>query len=143
MKERLLLVEDDRINLKLLTHMLKPYNYQLLTAMSGKEALEMVEQHDPDLILLDIRLPDINGYEICERLKSDQKTKDIPIIVTTAFAHQEYREKAFALGADEFITKPYLLDSVVERIEKQLTIAKAGPGPDRKIKEPAFSEETQ
>ena len=124
MKERLVLVEDDSLNLKLLTCILEPCGYQLFTAMSGNEALKIVEKYEPDLILLDIRLPDISGYEICEKLQAQEKTKLIPIIFTSAMAQKENRIKGLALGAADYITKPYYKEEVILRIENRLKLSR-------------------
>lgn len=122
MNERLLLVEDDRTNLKLLTYILKPYGYHLLTARNGVEALKIIAKHEPDLILLDVRLPDINGFEICHQLKSNKRTEHIPIIFVSALAQEVYRLQGLELGAADYITKPFDRDDLIRRVSRQLEL---------------------
>ena len=125
MNERLLIVEDDESNRKLLTYILEPYGYKVHQAINGEQALTIINEHKPDLVLMDIRLPDINGFEVCERMKSREETRDIPVIFTTALAMREHRVKGFELGAADFITKPYYREEIILRIENRLKLSRA------------------
>ncbi len=112
----ILIVDDEKTNLKLLSAMLAPEGYRIITAESGKKALELVKEEDPDIILLDIMMPEMDGYEVCKRLKSDKETRIIPIIMVTALTDKKDKIKAAESGADEFISKP------VDRTELQVRV---------------------
>jgi len=119
-----LLVEDDPTNLKLLTYILRPCGYQLYTAKGGNQALEIVEKHRPDLILLDIRLPDIDGFQVFKKLKAQEETKGIPIIFVSALAQKKYRVKGLSLGAADYIVKPYMKEDIIVSIKEILKLRK-------------------
>lgn len=119
-----ILVADDEIHIRtLLKITLEMVGYEVDVAQDGQEALEMIEAHPYDLLLLDIKMPKLNGWQVCERIKIDEKTKHIPIIMVTAFGQREARQRSLELGADEFIAKPFetpmLLDCVQKLINKQ------------------------
>ncbi len=122
MKERLLVVEDDTTNRELLKQILESYGYETLIAVCGEEALKMAKENQPDLILLDIRLPDICGFDVCQQLKSHNNTKHIPVIFTTALTQMKDRIKGLGLGAADFITKPYYKEEVFLRIKNHLKL---------------------
>ena len=104
---RILIVDDERQNIKVLTEFLRP-NYKIMAAKNGEQALKAaLGSNQPDLILLDIMMPDIDGYEVCKRLKLDPKTMHIPIIFVTALGASEDEAKGFELGAVDYITKPF------------------------------------
>lgn len=119
-----MLVEDDPTNLKLLTYILRPCGYQLYTAKGGNQALEIVEKHRPDLILLDIRLPDIDGFQVFKKLKAQEETKGIPIIFVSALAQKKYRVKGLSLGAADYIVKPYMKEDIIVSIKEILKLRK-------------------
>ena len=104
--KKILVVDDDELNVKLLSALLLPKGYEVITAFNGKEAIEKVQERHPDLILLDIMMPGIDGYEVTSRLKADPLTEDIPIILITALTGEDDKKKGLAAGADEFINKP-------------------------------------
>jgi signal transduction histidine kinase len=110
----ILVVDDDEFNLKLLKRMLELEGHAVRIAASGEDALVSVEEQLPDLILLDIMMPGINGYEVAHRLKADARTRSIPIIMITALEDRESRLKGLEAGAEEFLTKP------VKRAELQV-----------------------
>lgn len=120
----ILLVDDSEINRKLITEMLSQHGYRVHIAEDGIQALQGLRDCKPDLILLDIRMPEMDGYEFCQILKSDNETKDIPIIFFSSITKISEKIKAFSMGAADFITKPIQSVEVVVRIEYQLKLAK-------------------
>lgn len=121
-----ILVVDDLIeNLELLRSILGDERTRVFTASNGKDALRLVKDNPPDLILLDIKMPDMDGYEVCRRLKNNQSTSDIPIIFISAIVEDLDMIKAFNLGAVDFISKPYRAGVVRARVKIQLSHYKA------------------
>jgi len=104
--ERILLAEDNPQNRRLAQFLLRSHGYTVYEAVSGPEAIELARIHSPQLILMDLRLPGLDGYEVTKMLKGDDRTKQIPIIALTAFAMEGDREKALQAGCDGYITKP-------------------------------------
>lgn len=105
-KPKILVVDDEEKNLKLMGAILKNYNYDYETARNGREALEKTKEISPDLIFLDIMMPEMDGYEVCRRLKEDPSTQHIPIVMVTALADRESRLKGLEVCANDFLTKP-------------------------------------
>jgi len=105
-EDRVLLVDDNTTNLQLLHETLDGLGYNLLIAKNGQTALSIAQKAVPSLILLDIMMPEIDGYEVCRRLKADKNTAHIPIIFITALADEEDEAKGLGLGAVDYITKP-------------------------------------
>jgi len=122
-KSDLLLVDDNRENLRLLSAMLNDYGYKVRKALSGSLALRAVEIKQPDLILLDINMPHMNGYQVCEKLKSHRQTANIPVIFLSALYEVLYKVKAFEVGGVDYITKPFELQEVLVRVRNQLMIS--------------------
>jgi adenylate cyclase len=118
---RILVVDDTPQNIKLLEVLLTAQNYKVLTAASGEEALSVVAADEPDLVLLDIVMPGIDGYEVCRRLRSDAATRILPIVMVTASGGQE-KVKALDVGADDFITKPFDKSELLARVGSLLRI---------------------
>ncbi len=118
----ILIVDDLPDNIRFLSNFLLEQGYQVRKAINGKMALRAIETLMPDLILLDVNLPDINGYEICCQLKQDSATEGIPIIFLSAGNEAIDKVKAFQIGATDYITKPFYLEEVLVRIQTQLTI---------------------
>jgi CheY-like chemotaxis protein len=106
MAEKILLVDDDLDTLRLVGLMLQRQGYQIRAANNGLQALEMVQKDLPDLILLDVMMPDMDGYEVARRLRADARTSDIPIIMFTAKAQVDDKVMGFEAGADDYLTKP-------------------------------------
>lgn len=104
--------------------MLRFKGYMTQVAANGRKALEMVNEFDPDLILLDIMLPDIDGYDICRRLKADPETSDIPILIVSARTRREEIVNLLEIGANDYITKPFFLDEVIARVRTNLEAKK-------------------
>ena len=103
---RILIADDNHQNCELLDAYLAAEGYTIEMAYDGQQTLDRVAQTQPDLILLDIMMPRMSGYEVCERLKADKATRDIPIIMVTALAEMGDIERAVNAGADDFLTKP-------------------------------------
>jgi two-component system, cell cycle response regulator len=119
-KARILIVDDFPENLKLLAGMLDKQGYEVRSAVSGKIALESIAITLPDLILLDIVMPGIDGYQVCQILKKNQQTAEIPIIFLSGLDTETEKVKAFQLGAMDYIAKPFYLQEVVIRVKTQL-----------------------
>ena len=108
---RILVVDDLKENTDLLTNFLEPQGYEVIAALSGAEALRLVDQAPPDVVLLDLVMPEMDGYEVCQLLKENPRTRHIPIIVVSGLSEREANVKAIEAGADDFIVKPF--DSAV------------------------------
>ena len=117
----ILLVDDSPMNIDFLINSLSDL-YNLKIALNGKEALEAVSEQKPDLILLDIIMPEMDGYEVCSRLKKNSATSDIPIIFLTALTDIDQKSRGFELGAVDYITKPFHSAEVKLRVKNHLTI---------------------
>lgn len=115
---RILVVEDNELNLKLLADLLDFHGYSIVVAGLGESALDIASQQLPDLVLLDIQLPDISGTEVARRLKADQRTRAIPIIAVTAFAMSGDRANILASGCDEYVSKPIRLPEFLELVAR-------------------------
>ena len=120
MQKKILIVEDEESLLKLESILLTTKGYLVQGATTGLAALEAVAAEAPDLILLDIMLPELDGFEVCERIKKNPKTRHIPIILLTAKKTPEDLSRGEAVGADQYITKPFKSAMVMETIERLL-----------------------
>ncbi len=119
---RILVVDDEPRNIKLMDALLTPRGYVLRTASNGEEALQCVQQEQPDLILLDVMMPGIDGFEVCRRLKDDPETRLIPIVIMTALGSVEDRIQGIEAGADDFLTKPVNRDELLARLRTSLRL---------------------
>ena len=117
--KKILVVEDVDMNRELVVQLLED-NYQVIEAVNGQEGLELAEQERPDLILMDLSLPVMDGWEATRKLKSNEELKSIPIIALTAHAMVGDREKALAAGCDDYQTKPIDFPSLLRKIEALL-----------------------
>ena len=108
----ILAVDDDPDNLLLLAYILEPLGCGLLTATDGLSALRKAQAHQPDIILLDILMPYMDGTEVVTQLKNDAKTQRIPAIAVTALARQEDRERLIEAGFDDYLSKPYMIEDI-------------------------------
>lgn len=117
-KQKIMLVDDEFINRMLFKELLILYDYEVVTAPGGKEVLELIRQHNIDVILLDIFMPEMSGFEVCEILKNDPETNKIPIIMLTALADDRSRKQAFEAGAVGYLTKPVGIDKIIDEIER-------------------------
>jgi signal transduction histidine kinase len=118
----ILIVDDAPVNLQLLSQILSSQGYRIRAASSGTRALESVAANPPDLILLDVMMPGLSGYEVCERLKADKQTRDIPIIFISALDAIEDKLRAFASGGVDFVTKPFQAEEVLTRVSTHLDL---------------------
>ena len=119
---KILVVDDDERNVRVLNAMLNAEGYATVSAATGKEALQMAEKEIPGLILLDVMMPDMNGFEVVEKLKALPATCKIPIVMVTALDDRESRLYALQAGADEFISKPVDRTELSLRIKNILTL---------------------
>jgi two-component system, sensor histidine kinase and response regulator len=123
-RPKVMIIDDNLGSLRLLTELLADYNYDLMTFPRGDLALQAASHDMPDLILLDINMPDMDGFEVCERLKADPNLKDIPVIFITAMSDMEDKVKAFAIGGVDYVTKPFHYEEVLARIQTHLVLRK-------------------
>jgi signal transduction histidine kinase len=121
-KENILVVDDTPDNVRLLTAMLSEQGYKVRKALNGPMAITACQMVLPDLILLDINMPEMNGYEVCQQLKADEKTREVPVIFISALDDVLDKVKAFDAGGADYITKPFQRGEVLSRIESQLKL---------------------
>ncbi len=118
----ILIIDDNLNNIKLLERILLDLNYSVRVAVEGSSALRSIQLDQPDLILLDLKMPDMDGYEICERLKNNKETKNIPIIFISALDDIENKERALNAGGIDYITKPFQINEISTRIKAHFSI---------------------
>ena len=119
---RILLVDDNSTNLQVLYQVLEGKGYRLLAARSGRDAIAIAERAVPDLILLDVMMPDMDGFETCARLKSGARTRDCAIIFLSAVTEAREKVRGLELGAVDFVNKPFQAEEVLARVRTHLTI---------------------
>lgn len=119
---RVLVVDDDEQNVELLEAYLSEAGYQVLSALDGASAIEKVAAEEPDIILLDIMMPDISGYEVCRRLKGDPNTAGIPVLMVTALGALADIEKGIEAGTDDFLTKPVNRLELLARVRSLMRV---------------------
>jgi PleD family two-component response regulator len=124
-KPLVLIVDDVPKNLQVLGNILRKKDYNIAAATSGKQALDMVEKVLPDLILLDIMMPDIDGFQVCEKLKGSKRSNDIPVIFLTAKTGTEDIVKGFEVGAVDYLTKPFNSAELLARAHTHIELKKA------------------
>jgi len=120
MPSRILLVDDEPNVVKLLTMRLKLSGYDVITANNGQEGLEKAQQEKPDLIILDLMMPQLNGYEVCMMLKQDTRYRKVPIIVLSAKAQERDKQLGKECGSDAFLSKPYQPEALLSQIKALL-----------------------
>ena len=120
----ILIIDDEPNNLDVLSTSLECYGYRVRQAVNAEIALKTIRLQVPDLILLDVIMPKVDGYELCKQLKSNPDTQEIPIIFLSALSQEHEKGKGFELGAVDFISKPFHLEEILARINHQLTIRK-------------------
>ena len=116
--KKILLVEDNEMNRDMLARRLQRRGFEVVLAVNGKEAVELSGQESPDLILMDLSLPVMDGWEATEKIKAESKTADIPVIALTAHALESDRSKAIEIGCDEFETKPVDIKRLLEKMNE-------------------------
>jgi two-component system, cell cycle response regulator DivK len=121
MTKRVLIVEDNDLNMKLFHDLLEAHGYDTLQTKDGLEALQMARQHHPDLILMDIQLPEVSGLEVTKWIKEDDALKSIPIIAVTAFAMKGDEEKIREGGCEAYIAKPISIAHFLETVKRYLS----------------------
>ncbi len=119
-RTKILIVDDEPDTVLPLKRALEIENFNVIEAQDGVEALERVSAETPDLILLDLMLPKLNGFEVCQRLKQDEATSSIPIIMLTAKSETSDKIEGIEIGADDYVTKPFNLDELKARIKAVL-----------------------
>src|SRR5215472_514670 len=119
-KSKILVIEDERPLVEVLTYNLEREGFEVLSAHDGQEGLRQAQLKLPDLVVLDLMLPIKPGLEVCRELKTGTRTREIPIVMLTAKAEESDELVGFAMGADDYVTKPYSMKVLVERIKKEL-----------------------
>jgi two-component system cell cycle response regulator DivK len=120
---KVLIVEDNMLNMRLFNDLLEAHGYTVFQAMDGLEALSMARLHRPDLILMDIQLPEMSGLEVTEQLKADAELRGIPIVALTAFAMKGDEEKVRQAGCDGYLTKPISITGFIQTVERYSSLA--------------------
>src|SRR5512138_1071328 len=113
---RVLLIDDEPIYYKMIVHALKPHGYEVEYARTGMDGLKTVPLFNPDLIITDVRLPDLSGYDVAQRLRRDPRFSNIPLIFLTSQADLSNKLKAFEVGADDYLSKPFQPEELVARV---------------------------
>lgn len=121
-KPRILCVDDEPSNLKLLEAMLEPRGYEVVRAENGEQAIEKIMEGKIDLVLLDVMMPQVNGYEVCRRMKEDERYRNIPVVMITALTEKEARIRGIEAGAEDFLSKPFDQAEVLTRINMLLKV---------------------
>jgi two-component system cell cycle response regulator DivK len=124
MDQTILIVEDNEMNMKLFHDLLEAHGYKTLQTRDGLKALDIAREHRPDLILMDIQLPEVSGLEVTKWLKEDEQLRNIPVIAVTAFAMRGDEEKIREGGCEAYISKPILIKPFIETVETFLKKAK-------------------
>jgi two-component system cell cycle response regulator DivK len=119
--KRILIVEDNALSLMLLNDLLEAHGYEILKTGHGLEAIKLAQDNKPDLILMDIQLPDLSGFDVTRLLKQDDQTKCIPVIAVTAFAMLGDKAKALESGCDAYIAKPVILHDLLRMVDAFLS----------------------
>jgi len=126
-KNKILIVDDERQLVSLVSLHMTMSGYEVLTANDGEAALSCISKDNPDLVILDLMLPKIDGWEVCKLLRADPKTKNISVIMLTARSETEDKLKGFECGADDYVTKPFSPRELVARVKRVLVRAEKGP----------------
>jgi two-component system cell cycle response regulator DivK len=118
--KRILHIEDNPSNRKAVRHILRGKGYDLVEAVNGEEGLARAQAEPPDLILLDIQLPKLSGYDVARALRADERTRSIPIIAVTSYALSGDEPRAFESGCDDYVSKPYRPRTLLEHVSRHL-----------------------
>jgi two-component system, cell cycle response regulator DivK len=125
--QRILVVEDNERNLKLIRDVLQFAGYEIVEATSGEQGVALAQDCEPDLVLMDLQLPQMDGTEALRLLRESPRTRDVPVVAVTAFARREDRERAFGAGFDGYLQKPISIRALPEQVRGFLA-AKGPPG---------------
>ena len=120
-----LVVDDVPLNIPLIKKMLSQYTFEIRTANGGQAALDAIAQKKPNLLLLDLMMPGIDGFEVIRRLRADDATKDLPIIILSALNSEQDISKGFQLGANDFINKPIIMEKLLSSVTTQINLQAA------------------
>src|SRR5512139_549405 len=120
----ILIVDDNIRNLDLLASLLRTRGYRVRPASSGPRALRAALSAPPDLVMLDVSMPEMDGYEVCRRLKAEPATREVPVVFISALDETMDKVKAFGVGAADYVTKPFQIEEVHSRIESQLRMSR-------------------
>jgi two-component system alkaline phosphatase synthesis response regulator PhoP len=121
-QKKVLLIEDEPHQIMMVRYRLEANNFDFASAADGKEGLKKTKSEKPDVILLDIVMPEMDGYEVCKRIRKDPATKDIPVILFTASVIKNLKEKCLDCGADDYVVKPFESETLVGKIKQVLKI---------------------
>jgi two-component system, cell cycle response regulator DivK len=121
MKHKILIIEDNEQNMYLMTFLLESFGYEIVQAYDGKEGIRLAKEIKPYVVLLDIQLPEINGYQVAEELRKDHSLDNVPIIVVTSFAMAGDKERALAAGATGYIEKPINPDTFISQLQEYIS----------------------
>src|SRR3989339_758738 len=125
-KARILCVADELLNLKLLEAILLPSGYEVVTAGDGQEALRKIREQRVDCVLLDVMMPKMNGFDACRKIKEDEDTRHLPVVLITALTSREDRIRGIEAGADDFLSKPFDEGEVIARTKMLLRMKSLG-----------------
>jgi len=114
--KKILVIEDDPIGLRLIQYTLQHEGYQVLSALNGREGLRKANEENPDLVILDVMLPGIDGFEVCYRLRAESQTAQLPILMLSAKAQDTDKTTGLKVGADDYLTKPASPSEIVKRV---------------------------
>jgi putative two-component system response regulator len=120
----ILIVDDMPKNIQVAMNILRDEGYKMLFAQSGKKAFEMLDENDIDLILLDVMMPELDGFEVCKVLKQDEKTKDIPIIFLSGKDSSSDIERAYEIGGSDYVVKPFINIELIKKVHTHITLKK-------------------
>ncbi len=118
MTSTILIVEDNELNMKLFRDLLEAHGFDTLQAKNGSEALELIRRHRPDLVIMDMQLPEVSGLEVTKQIKNDDEIKSIPVIAVTAFAMKGDEEKFRAGGCEAYVAKPISVSHFVDTVKR-------------------------
>jgi len=118
--KNILVIEDVEDHLEIVKLILEQHGYNILVATTGLEGLKCARANSPDLVILDVVLPEMNGYEVCKEIKNGADTKEMPVIMLSVRSNPEDIETAYKAGANKYITKPFNLEDLIKEVKKQL-----------------------
>lgn len=120
MLKTILIIEDEEDHLEIVKLILEQHNYNIISARNGREGVESAQKNVPNLIILDVMLPEMNGYEVCKAVKGSSNTRSIPVIMLSIRSNPEDIEAAYKVGANKYMTKPFNLEELVKEVKKHL-----------------------